>query len=117
MKKSILITGGLILFLLPLIHATPSKLSNLDKFYGKIIGINLQRNTLTVKNKKRKVEETFKWDKSTRIMFKKKQVKETVFEEGQNLIVYFDGENPKAAAKRITIRVPYSRASKKSLKK
>jgi len=112
MKKSLLALIGLSLFSIGLVQAKPTTSRSTEKFYGKIVNVDAKNKTVTVFNKKRKLEEGFKWDKETNFRHKKQAYDPANLAIDQYLIISFVQENNINLAKRITVRVPYKRKKK-----
>src|SRR5687767_7843199 len=108
MQKLFVPLMGLALVAAGTVHAVEKKVSY-SKFYGKIVGVNVEGQSLTVHNKKNKLDAAFKWDEETEITLQKKPVRPAELKVGQSLIVAYVMENNGYKAKRITVRPATSR--------
>lgn len=84
------------------------------KFYGQIMAIDANQNAMTVSNKRKKLEEKFKWNNETKIVFNKKEVSASILKIGQNLIIYYTDDNGFNNVHRLTVRKPYERSKTKA---
>jgi len=109
MKKYLIPAIVLAVFSMGLVQAKETKTSNLERFYGKIIDVNLNKKMVTAYNKKRKQETDFRWNNETKVIHKKKAFDPKKFKVDQYLIISYVTENDVNLAKRITVRVPYKR--------
>ena len=103
--KNIMLAGlGIILLIGGPLLAAKKSVRGLDRFYGNITAIERAEKQITVFNRKRNQEKTFKWADETQVFFKKKAIPVANIEEGQPVIVYYDGKRTNQPVQRITIR-------------
>jgi len=109
MKKYLIPAFVLAVLSMGLVQAKESKTGSLERFYGKITTVNVDKKTVTVYNKKRKTEAGFRWNNETKLIHKKKAFDPQKFKVDQYLIISYVSKDDENLAKRITVRVPYKR--------
>lgn len=91
--------------------SAPTAPSASERFYGKIVSLDVANNNLTVHNKRQDLDATFHWDGETAMVFNKKDIKASELKVGQFLVISYAMENNKYKAKRISVRTPFKKAT------
>jgi hypothetical protein len=76
------------------------------RFYGKITNVNASEGSLTVHNKRKNENATFKLGDDTRVTENKQSISPNELKVGQSLVVYYVSENDISRARRISVRNP-----------
>ena len=104
MKKLILISVGLLL-VAPW-HLKAAEPAKYEKFYGRITTVEPASQTLVATNKKRQLDESFKWDTKTKMTYKQKPVLPAELKIGQYVMISFAVEQNENKARKIVLRDP-----------
>jgi hypothetical protein len=92
-------------FAAPLLFAASmSSTSKSLQFYGTLSNVSSDSNSITVHNKKKNADATFKFNDQTRVTRAKQSIAPTELKVGESLVVYYVSENDIARAKRISVR-------------
>src|SRR5688572_18233642 len=78
--------------------------SSAERFYGKIVSVDVANKNLTVHNKRQDLDATFHWDTETAMVFNKKDISASELKVGQFLVISYAMDNNKYKAKRISVR-------------
>ena len=116
MKKSALLMSCLTLVILMNLRAAEVEPPALQKFWGKIASVDVQKKNLTVHNRKKNKDLTFAWDGTTKITFRQQSMASGDLQVGQFLMVAFLPEKDGNRAFEIAVKPePFTKSVKSSL--
>ena len=115
MKRVTCLAMGWLMLSAAALTAATTPAAPVQKFYGKIISVEQTQRSVTVKNKKRQLEQTFTWDQDTAFLFNKNPIPASDLKTGQFLVISYVADQGINRATRIQVRTPFKKnASQKS---
>lgn len=81
-----------------------------ERFYGKITGIDHNKQSVTVHNAKQNTDARFNWSDQTTIISDRKPIPATELKVGQSLVITYVTVNDLNHAKHINVRHPFKKS-------